>query len=135
MKQKLQLLALICLTGFVSCKRMELKKGSNQLTTNSLVVPLGFKYENSRNIHFTVSVNDTRFGNANNRILIYDGDPAAGGRLILNGFATTKTAYAGNSYLSNRIKSVYIVKMAVNNTSLVTIIPVERSNVSVMMGI
>lgn len=126
---------LLCITCFASCQRRELFKGTKTTTTNALIVPIGFKWENSRNITFAVSVNDARFGATKNRILIYDGDPNAGGHLILNGYATNKTAYAGKVYLSNQISSVYIVKTAVNHSSVTSIVQVNTPDVKVNMGI
>lgn len=135
MKQKIQLLALISLIGLASCQRLELSKKRTSLSTSALIVPVGFKWENSRTINFKVSVTDARFGQANNRILIYDGDPASGGTLLLKGFANNKTAYEGNIYLSNDISSVYIVKTAANNIATTTIVPVYNSDVEISMGI
>lgn len=135
MKQKLQIFALLCMTCLASCQKRILFKENKARVTNALIVPIGFKWENSRNINFSVSVTDTRFGKARNRILIYDGDPNAGGHLLLNGYATNKAAYSGKIYLSNLVSTVYIVKTAVDNTSVTSIVQVGNSDVNIKTGI
>lgn len=130
---KIQLVALFCIAILTSCQRMERLKGSSHGNTSALVVPIGFKWENSRIINVQVSIKDARFGTAKNRILIYDKDPAVGGKLIMNGFATTKAAYIGKIYLPNKISSFYIIKTAVNHSSVASIVDVRASDIILSM--
>ena len=52
---------------------------------NDIKVPDGFLWESSRDVAVSVSVQDSRYGNATHVISIYDGDPFNGGNVLSKG--------------------------------------------------
>ena len=80
-----------CLLGIFVLQACN-KKEKDQPTTvgqmNDINVPDGFFWESSRDVAFSVSVQDSRFGSATHVISIYDGDPFNGGNLLSKGSAT-----------------------------------------------
>ncbi len=137
MKITLPLLALASLTAFASCKKIEKFKSpvkAIERTTNSLKVPVGFTWENSRNVHFAVNVSDTRYGTALHMISIYNGDPKAGGILLTKGSASNSETFISRIYLSKQILAVYIVKTSPDNSTVISKVAVGTADVVTTMG-
>jgi len=108
------LLIIILLSIFATaCKttKQTLPTTTTMVTTD-IVPPLGFTWENSRNVYFTVKATDNQFVGVNYLISVYDADPANGGKLLIKGSASAITAFTCTLYLSNLVTQVYIVKTA-----------------------
>ncbi len=137
MKKNLLPICLLSLLAVVSCTKAT-KQASPApavtITTNSITPPIGFKWESSRNINFTIAVIDDRFQSSMFLISIYDGDPIAGGNLISKGSATTSTAFSAKLYLSKQISQVVIVKTAPDGTKVTKKIQVGDANISLSIG-
>jgi len=103
-------------------------------TTNTIVVPTGFTWQNSRNLNFTVNLTDTRFTSSIFLISIFDGNPAQGGQLLAKGSATTNTPFTSKVYTSNQVKQVYIIKTAPDNSQSSQTIQVGNANVVTSIG-
>lgn len=133
MKSNLPLITILCISAFTSCKKFDTLKKSVPLA-NGLSIQKGFQWQNSRNISFAVNVTDTRFGSSMHMISIYDGDPAAGGRLVSKGAATVKTAFASRIYLTRQLAAVYVVKKAPDHTTSVSKIELTSTNISISIS-
>lgn len=103
-------------------------------STKALIVPVGFKWENARNIAFSVAITDLRFGSKNFTISIFDSNPATGGKLLTKGTATTAVSYKTKLYLANTIQSVFIVKISPDNKRTSMMVPVAKSNITTSIG-
>lgn len=135
MKKKVLPLALVAAFFFFSCKKITVSEPTTTLPINTadIKAPVGFTWENSKNINFTVNVKDARFPGMVNTIAIYDGDPAAGGILLAKGSATVTSAFKCKVYLSNHFKEVYVVKIAPDNSVIKQTQPISSVNISVMI--
>ncbi len=119
-----------------SCKKESVNPIPNVINaTNDIKSPSGFTWESSRNINFTVTLTDTRFQDLMHVISIYDGDPNAGGNLLLKGSTSIKTAFKGKVYLSKLVLQVYIVKNSPDNSKVTQIIQVGATDISTSIGL
>ena len=132
MKKELLIIAMFVVFTVASCK-----KSSNQdiaptpaKTTSAIAVPAGFMWRNSRNINFTVSVSDTRFSAYASVIYIYDANPAAGGKLLAKGSATTVAAFKSTIFISSQVSQVYIIKNAPDNSITTQIIKIGTADIT-----
>jgi LruC domain-containing protein len=98
-----------------ACKR-DFSALNNIRSMDDLVIPSGFKWENSRDVNFNIAINDLKFLDDLHLISIYDKDPALGGELLAKGSATSLSPFLTTIYLASTIKEVYIVKTAPDNT-------------------
>jgi len=122
--------------AFTSCKTSkEITPVIAGNTTNSIKVPAGFSWQNSRNVNFTVSVTDTRFQSSIFLISIYDGDPTTGANLLAKGSASMSTSFKSKVYTSNQINQVYIVKTSPDNSKTTQVLPIGSDNIITSIGI
>ncbi len=133
MNKLLPALTFICLISFTSCARIEKFKSTSR-PFSSLKVPLGFNWKNSRYINITVNISDTRFGNSLYTLAVYNGDPKAGGKLMVSGAASNSAAYETRINLSNQISFIYIVKTSPDNSTVNSKIAVGTASVNTTMG-
>jgi len=129
------LLIIILLSMFATaCKttKQTLPDGSNGTTmvTANIVPPLGFSWENSRNVYFTVKATDGQFSGVNYLISVYDADPANGGKLLIKGSASAITAFTATLYLSNLVTQVYLVKTAPDASTTTQIVKLSSTVVN-----
>lgn len=134
MRIKLPALALLLVIAFASCQKMGVLKSRSNELTSELVVPKGFIWESSRNIKVKVSITDQGTTASPYLIELYDQDPALGGSAITKGAATLKMPFETAIYLSNEISTIYIVKIAPNNTQVILKVAPGNSDVDVSMG-
>ena len=123
-----------CLLGIFVLQACN-KKEKDQPTTvgqmNDINVPDGFFWESSRDVAFSVSVQDSRFGSATHVISIYDGDPFNGGNLLSKGSATNTEPFENNLSVSKNIQELYVMKTAPDNSRMISKMGVTgRTNVS-----
>ncbi|WP_179415000.1 hypothetical protein HDF19_07165 [Mucilaginibacter sp. E4BP6] len=117
MKKIGHITAVLSVLAFTSCKTSkDVTPALQGKSTNTIKVPAGFTWQNSRNIAFTVNVTDTRFQASIFMIAIYDGDPSKGANLLAKGSAKNAAAFKSTIYLSDQINQVYIVKTAPDNS-------------------
>lgn len=133
MNIKFSAIVILCIISLAACKKIESLKKRTEIKPDGLAIPLGFTWQNSRNINFSINVSDIRFGNSMFIISIYDKDPATGGKLLSKGSATNKSGFSSKIFLSKQISSVYIVKTSGDNSTATSIVPVGFSDVSVTM--
>lgn len=119
---------------FFSCKRIEPRR-RHQKGTLALIVPVNFEWQSSRNIKFSISLTDQRFGNSVNRIAIYNGDPETGGKLLSKGSFTLIRPFYTRISLPNHLTSVYLVRTAPDNTSLTSKVQVNIADITLSMGL
>jgi hypothetical protein len=121
-KMKKQLLVIAALIMLASaCKVSEQNAPipiNNTQKTADITVPAGFLWTNSRNEYFTVNVTDSQFQNVKYLVAIYDGDPAAGGNLLIKGAASINTPFLTTIFIPNQITQVYIVKISPDNSKV-----------------
>jgi LruC domain-containing protein len=137
MKKTLLITALFGLFAVVSCKK---DAKTPAVTTpsgpslNSVTVPTGFLWQNSRYVTVTVSSTDSRFAGAIHKVSIYNGDPNNGGQLISQGSATLTNAFSSKLFLSAQITQLYVVKTAPDLSTITQTVPVGNSDVSLSIG-
>lgn len=110
MKNQLFITAITCVTLMASCNKQDDAIPNQKLvkSTNEIIAPSGFTWENSRNINFTINVSDSQSPSMIHVISLYDGDPKSGGSLISKGSATTKEGFKCKVYLPNDISEVFV---------------------------
>ncbi|MGF7038414.1 hypothetical protein [Mucilaginibacter lappiensis] len=134
MKKKLLTIALFAAFLVVACKKDKKHNLPVPVATNSIKAPTGFKWENSRNIIFTVNITDSRFQSSMYLVAIYDGDPIAGGKLLSKGSATTLSAFSSKIYLSKQVNQVYIVKTAPDGSKVTQKTQVGMADITASIG-
>jgi hypothetical protein len=117
-----------------SCKKDSVQNNVVIPSTNTIKVPLGFNWENSRSINISINITDSRFQNMLHVIAIYDSQPSNGGNLITKGSASTSTAFKSKLYLSNQIKELYIVKTSPDNSTSIQMIQVGSADISLAIA-
>jgi hypothetical protein len=125
-------LAFVATISVTSCKKLSLQDTvvtPPAPTAPEVIVPVGFTWENSRSINFTVNVTDTRFQNMLHVISIYDAAPSAGGVLIAKGSASTISGFKNKLYLSKQISEVYIVKTSPDNSTSIQKVQVGNADI------
>lgn len=100
----------------------------------SISIPEGFNWENSREVSFTIGVSDARFEEAIHVISIYDADPLAGGSLIARGAASLINSFNVKLALRTSLNAVYIVKTAPDGTSVTEKVEVNGTLVSLSIS-
>ena len=126
--KKLLTISLVAACAFMSCNKTTTAGPTTPKTTNDIVVPTGFNWENSRNVSFVVNITDAKFAGKVHVICVYDGDPANGGKLMLKGSATTSSAYKSTVYLSDQVADIYIACTAPDNVSVIQKATISASN-------
>jgi len=134
MKKILFSIAILSALAITSCKTNKDVAPLTNKSTSAIKVPAGFTWQNSRNLNFTVNLTDTKFQYDVARIAIYDANPSTGGNLLAKGSATVKVAFTSKIYISNQIKSVYIVKTAPDNSKTTLIQEIGTANVVASIG-
>lgn len=130
MKNKLPVIAVLCVASFASCKKMEtLNSKKSVVQSKAAHIPTGFNWQNSRTIKFVVNITDTRYGNQMHVLSLYNGDPASKGILISQGAANNQVAFESSVYLTKLATSVYIVKTAPDNSTSVSRINVGETDI------
>ncbi len=138
MKSILSIAALsILLMG--SCTKDVVKEGpkpiNNEITSmNDVIVPVGFNWENSRDVNLTVNTSDTRFQEAVHIVSVYDENPLAGGQLIARGAATVNAGFVSKINISNTIKRVFVSKLSPDGSEINKYIDLDSKNVTVALG-
>lgn len=136
MKNNFFTLALLSAFALASCQKISpLPIKSLKTGLSAIVVPVGFTWENSKTITLTTAVVDNRFGNALSIISVYDADPALGGHLLAKGSASPKNAFISKFYLSKTYTSVFIVKIAPDNSFVSKQVAITGNNIGSSMGI
>lgn len=104
-------------------------------STKDIIVKSGFKWENSKDINFTIDVVDVQYPKTIHVISIYDGDPMLGGNLISKGSATTTVAFKSKIYLPNHISSVYVVGAFPNGSNKTIKLPITKADLSLTISL
>lgn len=138
MKQKIKkgpatavLLALLFIA--FSCRKNE-NGVITETNLETLTVPEGFTWENSREVSFSIGISDTRFGQAIHYVSIYNGDPANGGELISGGAATLVSPFNTKLALASVITEVYIVKKAPDGSAVSEKVAVNSTDMFLTIG-
>ena len=135
MRKIILVAALIGAAILPGCKKSAQNNATQDIkSVNDIKIPTGFSWENSHNVAFTVSVTDTRFGNALHGISIYDGDPNNGGNLLSSGSASTNKAYTNTLYIPNTLTNVYVVKTSPDNSRITYTSNVAGATAAVSFG-
>jgi len=135
MKKTLLIAAIFSSFAVVSCKKSSQDNSVNTVTSlNDVKVPAGFNWASSKVISVSATNTDTRFGNVTQTILVYNGDPNAGGTLLSTGGASNITAFAANVYVPTTATKLYIVKKAPDNSTITQVKDASASSISVTFG-
>ncbi len=100
----------------------------------AIVPPAGFLWEMSSNVAVTISINDTRFGDALHTISLYDTDPAEGGKLLSRGAASTNKPFATTLLLADTLHSMVVVKTAPDLSAMQQDLAVTGPTLSATLG-
>ncbi len=96
---------------FAACNKNNEPGLVNKAT--DMAVPLGFNYETSRNITFSIAVVDDRFQSQSHIITVYEGNPSEGGAAVIaKGAGTISAPFSGRLDLTNINKDIYVSKKA-----------------------
>lgn len=106
-------LTLVTLLGVtvVSCKKDEpvtTVTSDDVNSTSEMVVPSGFDYSATRDVHFDISTS-VHWGKEKLRLDIYDFLPNGGGEIIESRFLEANGSLEGEIQLANSLKKVYAV--------------------------
>ncbi len=134
MKKLLNLIILAALVGLSSCEKKNTIVEGTVTNMSDLKIPVGFTWENSKDIYFDITITDSRFNDALHVVSIYDADPALNGKLLSKGSASLKVPFSTKVYLPNTVKEVFIVKTAPDNTSSMQKVPITGLKLSVQLS-
>jgi len=134
MKKLLNLIMLSALLGMASCEKKNTAVEGTLSSMSDLKVPVGFTWENSKDIFFDISITDNRFGDAVHVVSIFDADPGLNGKLLSKGSASLKLPFSTKVYIPNTIKNVFVVKTAPNNTTSTLTVPISGSKLIVQLS-
>jgi hypothetical protein len=137
MKIRLLTQVIICAVFMISCKKDE------ELTTiqkpvklsSKIIAPVGFTWENSRNVNFTINVLNNKSQSTIHVVSIFDGDPKTGGAQITKGSATTIEPFKCKIYLPNHITDVFVVGMFPNGSIITKKVSITNLNLSLSIGL
>lgn len=134
MKRILNLVFLFIFIGISSCKKNDTAVEGTVSNMADLKIPVGFTWENSKDIDFAITITDARFNDALHVVSIYDADPALNGKLLSEGSASLKTPFNTKVYLPNTIKEVFVVKTAPDNTTSVQKVEITGLKLSIQLS-
>ncbi|HEY1062031.1 MAG TPA: LruC domain-containing protein [Daejeonella sp.] len=134
MKKLLNLILLLFFAGLSSCEKKNTAVEGTVSNMSDLKIPVGFTWENSKDIYFDITITDNRFNDAVHVVSIYDADPALNGKLLSKGSASLKIPFATKVYLPNTVKEVFIVKTAPDNTSSIQKVPISGLKLNVQLS-
>jgi hypothetical protein len=134
MRKFLNLIIIVFIAGLSSCEKKDSAFEGTVSNMSDLKIPVGFTWENSKDIYFDITITDNRFNDALHVVSIYDADPALNGKLLSKGSASLKTPFATKVYLPNTVKEVFIVKTAPDNTSSIQKVPISGLKLSVQLS-
>ncbi|MGV3703808.1 MAG: LruC domain-containing protein [Arcticibacter sp.] len=133
MKKYLLLAVSILALAAVSCKKDGITSEGSEAISD-LSVPDSFDWGTSRDVNFSISVSDSRFGNSLHVISVYAGDPDNGGELLSKGGATLTSAFNTRIYLPVMINEVYITKIAPDGSKVSHKVDITSTDVSLSIG-
>lgn len=107
---------------------------NNVSDMNALVVPVGFTWDNSRDVNLTIGISDTRFQGAVHIVSIYDENPLAGGQLLSRGAATINSGFSSQINLANTIKRVFVSKVSPDGSEISQYVDLNSKNINVALG-
>jgi LruC domain-containing protein len=116
-----------------SCKR-DFSGLQNIQSMDDLVIPSGFKWENSRDVNFDIAINDLKFLDDLHLVSIYDKDPSLGGELLAKGSATSASPFLATIYLAATIREVYVLKTAPDNTKFGQKVEVKSNEIKLTIA-
>ncbi|MDP3468947.1 MAG: LruC domain-containing protein [Daejeonella sp.] len=134
MRKVLSLIILTIFVGLSSCKKENNAVEGTVSNMSDLKVPVGFTWENSKDIYFDITITDARFNDALHVVSIYDADPALNGKLLSKGSASLKLPFTTKVYLPNTVKEVFVVKTAPDNTSSMQKVAISGLKLSVQLS-
>lgn len=134
MRKLLNLILIVLFAGLSSCEKQNTAVEGTVSNMSDLKIPVGFTWENSKDIYFDITITDNRFNDAVHVVSIYDADPALNGKLLSKGSASLKIPFATKVYLPNTVKEVFIVKTAPDNTSSMQKVPISGLKLSVQLS-
>ncbi len=134
MRKLLNLILLVFLAGLSSCEKKNTAVEGTVSNMSDLKIPVGFTWENSKDIYFDITITDNRFNDALHVVSIYDADPALNGKLLSKGSASLKIPFATKVYLPNTVKEVFIVKTAPDNTSSIQKVAISGLKLNVQLS-
>jgi len=134
MRKLLNLILLVFFAGLSSCEKKNTAVEGTVSNMSDLKIPVGFTWENSKDIYFDITITDNRFNDAVHVVSIFDADPALNGKLLSKGSASLKIPFATKVYLPNTVKEVFIVKTAPDNTTSIQKVPISGLKLSVQLS-
>jgi hypothetical protein len=90
MRKFLNLIIIVFIAGLSSCEKKDSAFEGTVSNMSDLKIPVGFTWENSKDIYFDITITDNRFNDALHVVSIYDADPALNGKLLSKGSASLK---------------------------------------------
>ncbi|MFP5079163.1 hypothetical protein [Pedobacter sp. JCM 36344] len=135
MIKKFLIIASIASVSLASCKKPAIEPPIEPAkTTNAILAPVGFKWENSRNLNLSISIAENKFPGKLYVVAIYTSDGVAGGKLLAKGSLTVITRFKTKLYLSNQVTELYIVCMAPDKTITTRNIKAGTADLDINMG-
>ena len=102
---------------------------------SQIKVPAGFNWETSRNVSLKISSSDSRFGSSLHKLIVYSADPNEGGVKLLEGSLSLSTEFLANVSIANSIKSLFLVKVAPNQSKLMETVLIENNTVQTNISV
>ena len=127
-------ISILILATLASCKKDEKNPIKDVDKATEMIVPNGFKFENSKDLTFTIKVTDKRFGAVGHRITIYDADPALGGKVLAIGGGTVNRPFTGRIDKSVLVKELFIEKKAPGGESFVKKVVLTSNDLQLELG-
>ncbi len=127
-------ISILILATLASCKKDEKDPIKDVDKATEMVVPNGFKFENSKDLTFTIKVTDQRFGAVGHRITIYDADPTQGGKVLAIGGGTVNRPFVGRIDKSVLVKELFIEKKAPSGESFVKKVVLTSNDLQMELG-
>ncbi|MCD0489813.1 LruC domain-containing protein [Pedobacter sp. MC2016-14] len=133
--RKALLFAVLCsITAISSCKKGESLESITSKSIDEINVPANFDWGSSKDVSFSIGVDDNRFQNAIHVIKIYLGDPETNGQLLTKGSATSTAPFNTKIALPSSLTEVYVVKVAPDASTVTQKTTITSTMVSTGIG-
>ncbi len=125
------IILMFLMMGIISCKKdVTPVDQPNGKSIDELVIPEGFNWSTTQKFKLTVGIQNAQAVNLKSKISVFNGNPDAGGKLILSGAASNDSPLIENLALPTYLKEIYLVNEGVYGGREIVSLPVDGSEIN-----
>lgn len=125
------IILMFLMMGIISCKKdVTPVDQPNGKSIDELVIPEGFNWSTTQKFKLTVGIQNAQAVNLKSKISVFNGNPDAGGKLILSGAASNDSPLIENLALPSYLKEIYLVNEGAYGGREIVSLPVDGSEIN-----